>query len=378
MGRFSRWFQAVIMTSAFALGLVHCGVEGNPFYALSASSAANDVPDGAMLDDVPDGNDVIQDDVVLADASSIDRLDASDGTVADVVDGAISNSDAADASDVEDEAIDIVLVFPDLATPDVVTPPPDIMPEEDVFDATVAMDVVMTPDIVTVPDIVMMPDVIPAVDVVDASAPIDRPDVLPAMDVVMTPDVVSADTPDVVLMSDRPDVVSLPDVVDVPPAVDIVDVVTPQDVPVIPDFVVEYHSQDGENNVPFGLPPVTAIGASFFVDGRWQRVDLPVVRDIRPGTYVTSTITRLSPDQRRATFVALALPNEGCGSRVGRPCPNNWDRHWEVRWFGVVYPYLSTITRPDAGSAPAYELLSVANCEEQGFSDTGCVRFRVP
>ncbi len=376
MRRFSRWFQTVMVMGAFALGLERCGVEGNPFYGLSASSVTNDVPDGAMLDDVPDGGDVVQDEVVFADASFVDQLDVSDGNVADMVDGAISNSDAADASDVEDGAVDIVLIFPDLATPDVVTPLPDIVPAEDVVDATVAMDVIVTPDvitmpdIVTAPDIVTMPDVIPSTDVVDASAPIDRPDVPPTMDVVMMPDVV--------VLSDRPDVVSLPDVVDVPPAVDIVDVVTPPDVPVIPDFVVEYHSQDGENNVPFGLPPVTLIGASFFVDGRWQRVDLSVVRDSRVGMYVTSTIIRLSPDQRRATFVALALPNEGCGNRVGRACPSNWDRHWEVRWLGIVYPYLSTITRPDAGSAPAYELLSVANCEEQGFSDTGCVRFRVP
>lgn len=375
MRRFSRWFQTVMMMGACALGLVHCGVEGNPFYALSASSVANDVPNGATLDDVPDGSDVRQDEAVLTDVSFVDQLDVSDGNVADVVDAAISNSDAVDASDVEDGAVDIVLVFPDLAMPDVVTPTPDMVAADDVVDATVAMDVIMTPDIVTVPDTALTPDVVLAVDAVDASAPIDRPDVPPAMDVVMMPDVM---TPDVVVMSDRPDVVSLPDVVDAPPAVDVVDVVTPPDVPVVPDFVVEYHTQDGDNNVPFGLLPVTAIGASFFVDGRWQRVDLSVVRDMRVGIYVTSTITRLSPDQRRATFVALALPNEGCGSRVGRPCPNNWDRHWEVRWFGVVYPYLSTITRPDAGSAPAYELLSVANCEEQGFSDTGCVRFRVP
>lgn len=367
MGRFSRWCQVVIMTSAFALGLVRCGVEGNPFYALSASSVANDVPDGAMLDDVPDGNDVIQDDVVLADASSIDRLDASDGTVADVVDGAISNSDAADASDAEDGAIDIVLVFPDLATPDVVTPPPDIMLEEDVVDATVAMDAVMTPDIVAVPDAVMMPDVIPAVDVVDASAPIDRPDVLPAMDVVMTPDVVSADTPDVVLMSDRPDVVSLPDVVDVPPAVDIVDVVSPPDVPVIPDFVVEYLSVNGGDIIPSG-GSVGTLSVAFMEGGIWRWQSYPATRFTRDGSsnWFRAIVPQLSSSQRLSPGALLSIAG-GCGLNTGNDCPVSWWAHWRVEWAGAAYV-----------GTPRFTVENRITCRDVGGFEQGCVRFSRP
>ncbi len=370
MRQFSRWFQTVMVMGACALGLVHCGVEGNPFYALSASSVANDVPDGATLDDVPDGSDVIQDEAILADVSFVDQLDVSDGNVADDVDGAISNSDAVDASDVEDGAVDIVLVFPDLVTPDVVTPTPDMVAADDVVDATVAMDVIMTPDIVTVPDTALMPDVVPAVDVVDASAPIDRPDVPPVMDVVMTPDVA--------VMSDRPDVVSLPDVVDAPPAVDIVDVVTPPDVPLVPDFVVEYHMQEGENNIPFGLVPITSIGVSFFVDGQWLRTDLAVLRDPDRSYYFSAAIPALASLQRRATALALALPNEGCGIRASRVCPNDWYLHWEVRWFGRFYSGRDSVSLPDGGSVRAFSLGNQVACSIQGFADTGCVHFVTP
>lgn len=359
MRRFSRWFQTVMVMGACALGLVHCGVEGNPFYALSASSVANDVPDGATLDDVPDGSDVRQDEAVLTDVSFVDQLDVSDGNVADAVDAAISNSDAADASDVEDGAVDIALVFPDLVTPDVVTPTPDMVAADDVVDATVAMDVIMTPDIVTLPDTTMTPDVVLAVDVVDASAPIDRPDVPPAMDVVMTPDVV--------VMSDRPDVVSLPDVV----RLDIVDVSASRDVlPLPPELVVDYARESGNNIEPQTTVQVTVIGVSFYSGGRWTRYDLPATRFASSPDRFRATIQTLATSQRDAQILALSLPSEGCGSRVQMGCPSGWDQHWFVRVLDQTYQGGSRVMRGDA-SVPVME--RAFNCTANGFPGTECV-----
>lgn len=359
MRRFSRWFQSVMVMSACALGLVHCGVEGNPFYALSASSVANDVPDGATLDDVPDGSDVRQDEAVLTDVSFVDQLDVSDGNVADVVDGAISNSDAVDASDVEDGAVDTVLVFPDLATPDVVTPTPDMVVADDVVDATVAVDVVMTPDIVTVPDTAMTPDVAPAVDVVDASAPIDRPDVPPVMDVVMTPDVV--------VMSDRPDVVSLPDVVDVPPAVDVVDVVTPPDVPLVPDFVVEYLSVSGGDIIPSG-GSVGSLSVAFMEGGVWRWQSYTATRITRDGSsnWFRVIVPQLSSSQRLSPGALLSIVG-GCGLNTGNDCPVSWWAHWRVEWAGVVY----------VGSS-RFSVENRITCRDVGGFEQGCVRFSRP
>lgn len=340
-----RGFGLALLTVSFSLFLAHCGVDGNPFYlALSPTPRLGDVPD-AGEEDASQADVVTNDDVVSPDVPADDGSVVPDVVTVDVADGGLITSDQPD--DI------VVIVDADLADTVDVAIVPDVVPVADVVDAGVGPDVASPPDVVTMPDVV---DVVTAMDVVDVVAPQDRPDA-----------VMGADVQDVVMVPDRPDVI-MPDIVDVV-----------QDVPPPPpEFLLEYHTQDGENIVPFGSGPVSVIGLSFYADGRWTRRDLSAVRDPRRSNYYTVQIATLSSLERRATRMVFALPLEGCGDRAFRACPTNWEVHWLVTWLGRQYGPGTLVPRPDAAAVPAIVMGRRDRCPDEGFEDTGCVEFRVP
>ncbi len=335
-----RGIALALLVGAFVLP--HCGVDGNPFYlGLSPTPRFEDVLDAGGAD--TPASDMASDDVVVAlDVPADDGSVAPDVVTVDAVDGSPMSSDQpdsvvviadADLADMVDAAVEVDVVI----APDVVTGP-------DVVDAGAGPDVVSPPDLVPPPDVVMMSDVVDvvlAMDVVDVVAPQDRPDV-----------VIGMDTTDVVMTPDRPDVVQP----DIPPP--------------LPEFVVEYVRDYGNNSVPGPGEQVSVIGVAFYADNRWTRYDLVASRFASSPDRYRATIPVLSSSQQAALTIALSLPAEGCGSRIQMGCPMGWQLHWFVMRLGRSYYGNTTTTRGDA-SVPV--MVHERNCTDYGFSGTECI-----
>lgn len=335
-----RGLSLILLAGAFALGLPHCGVEGNPFY-LSAdpSRVRPDVADAPSSDIVTDTatDTEAEDHVVVTDVTQV-----TDGTdTADVTDAA----EAADATD----ATDVIMVadvldeqmLADLVTVDA----PDVPVFADAADVISATDVIDAADAVDATDVIMdtpdVVDVVLAMDVVDVPPAVDRPDV-----------VIGMDTTDVVMTPDRPDAVQP----DIPPPP--------------PEFVVEYVRDYGNNSVPGPGEQVSVIGVAFYAENRWTRYDLVASRFASSPDRYRATIPVLSSSQRAALSIALSLPEEGCGSRIQMGCPMGWQLHWAVTRLGRSYYGNTTTIRGDA-SVPVME--HIRYCTDYGFPGTECV-----
>lgn len=336
--RLMNWRRGIVLALlAGFFSLVHCGVDGNPFYlGLSPTPRLGDVPDAGEEDAPVDDGSAVPD-VVTVDAT----------------DGGLMTSDQPDDIIVIADAVDASMEVDAVMMPDV----PMVADASDVVLPQDRPDVVMS-DVVTLPDVVDVVLTMDVVDVVDVVAPQDRPDV-----------VMGTDAQDVVMPQDRPDVVTMPDIVDVPPAADVIDVIVSPDVPAIPDFVVEYISVNGGDVVPSSTGGnVSNLSIAFFEGGAWVWRSYPATRFTRDGSsnWYRVTISALTSAQRSTPRVLLSIVN-GCGLDTGGDCPSRWWSQWQVIWFGTTYSGSSWFANENR-----------ITCRDFGGFNQGCVTFARP